>query len=57
MVNEIDFAQPVPRLSDSAPTFAASSIPPGSPVTDNPWIPLEPTASVTTIMEFNTGAG
>ena len=28
-----DFAQPVPRLSDSEPFLAASSTPPGSPVT------------------------
>ncbi|MDT4890337.1 hypothetical protein FQZ97_1271650 [compost metagenome] len=28
-----DFAQPVPRLSERAPFLAASSMPPGSPVT------------------------
>jgi hypothetical protein len=33
VTNECDFAQPSPSRMDSEPTFAASSTPPGSPVT------------------------
>src|SRR6202012_3191728 len=57
VVNESDLAQPVPSDSDSEPILAASSMPPGSPVTYRPGMPIAPPAAVTSISEFSTVAG
>ena len=57
VTNECDFAQPSPSRSDSEPTLAASSTPPGSPVTYSPGMPIAPPARVRSISEFSTVAG
>src|ERR1700753_1029003 len=57
VVKDSDLAQPVPSDNDSEPTLAASSMPPGSPVTYRPGMPTAPPAAVTSISEFSTVAG
>src|SRR5919204_86225 len=57
VVNECDFAHPRPSRIDRLPTFAASSMPPGSPVTYSPGMPSWPPARVTSMIELSTVAG